>query len=240
MPAHGLDRLARAARSIVGAAFDVLVPRRCGLCGTFDTFLCDGCVALLPEAHPPRCSTCWGIPEPNNHCRSCAAVLVHSIAGIRSSYVLDGEARRLVHQLKYNGLYALAEPMGRLMAVGLEAWGVAPDAIVPVPLHPSRERRRGFNQSALLARSLGAAAGLPVEHELLRRTRATLPQVRTSSAEERRRNVAGAFEATGPAGSRTLLLVDDVCTTGATLRACADALRSRGAVRVYALTFARE
>jgi ComF family protein len=230
----------RAAKTLGNALLDTVIPRRCGLCGRFDTFLCPGCTAELPAAAPPRCPTCWGLLGVRNHCRACAAVLVQSLAGVRSRYRLEGSARRLVHAVKYDGLSALAEPMGRLMADTLAAWGMRPDLIVPVPLHSSRERQRGFNQAALLARALAEASGLPVERTLLRRTRATSPQVRTAGVDERRRNVAGAFAVRGAATGRTVLLVDDVCTTAATLRACAEVLRAAGAARVYGLTFAHE
>jgi ComF family protein len=228
-----------AARSVSEALLDLLVPRRCGLCGAFDSFLCDRCTATLPAAAPPRCPTCWDSVDGGGACRGCARVLVHSLAGIRSPYQFDGGARRLVHALKYDGHSALAGPMGRAMARCLAEWGIAPDVVVPVPLHRSREARRGFNQAAALTRSVVQDSGLPAEHRLLRRRRATIPQARAVDVEERRRNVAGAFAVEGPVVGRTVLLIDDVCTTGATLRACADTLRAAGAARVYGLTFAR-
>lgn len=219
---------------------DVVVPRRCGLCGRFDTFLCETCARDLPLVSRPRCPTCWGSLGPRGACRECALVLAHSLDSVRSPYRLDDGARRLVHGLKYDGLSALAEPMGVLIAAELSAWGIHPDVVAPVPLHRSRERRRGFNQAALLAQSLAETAKLPVDRALLRRTRATTPQVRTTGAEARRLNIAGAVAATPAAAGKTVLLIDDVCTTGATLRACADALRAAGAQRVYGLTFAHE
>lgn len=187
----------------------------------------------------PRCPTCWGLVGQRGDCRSCAVELVPSLAGLRSPYVMDGTARRLVHALKYDGHSALAEPMGHLMAACLAGWGISPDVIVSVPLHPSRRRRRGFNQAVLLARSLAEVSGIRMDAALLRRTRNTVAQVQTTGAEERRRNVAGAFVATRPIPVRNVLLVDDVCTTGATMRECAGALRASGALRVFALTFAR-
>jgi len=239
------ERRGLLARSLRGAGtllLDAVIPRRCGLCGRFDTFLCPDCSARLPAAAPPRCPTCWSIPGPRGACRTCATVLVHSLAGVRARYRLEDGARRLVHALKYEGLSALSEPMGALLAPSLAAWGIPPDLIAPVPLHPGRERRRGFNQAALLARSLGEHAGVPVAERLLRRTRATAAQVRSGGVEARRANVAGAFAVAeaGRTSGRTVLLVDDVCTTGATLRACADALRAAGARSVYGLTFAHE
>ncbi len=116
---------------------------------------------------------------------------------------------------------------------------VVPDAIVPVPLHASRERERGYNQAALLAHELGSRVSLPVVEGVLVRTRETIPQVGLD-ATERRANVLHAFNcsSTGLAGRR-ILLVDDVCTSGATLEAASDALREGGASSVWAYTLAR-
>jgi ComF family protein len=113
------------------------------------------------------------------------------------------------------------------------------DAIVPVPLHRSRHRERGYNQAELLARELGKLISLPVEPALLK-ARATRPQVGLT-AEERATNVRGAFESPGdlPIAGRRFVLVDDVLTTGATLSACAEALSAAGAHWVGAVTIAR-
>lgn len=239
-PQTGPGPLVRVARALGAGLIDAMIPRRCGLCGRFDAFLCPACASALPRATGPRCPTCWGTLDARGGCRDCAAVLVPALAGVRSPFQLEEGARRLVHAVKYDGLSALAEPMGALMAETLDEWGIRPDAIVPVPLHSSRERRRGFNQAALLGRACARAAGVPLRGDALRRTRRTTPQVRAASAEARQENVAGAFSAGEGVAGRTLLLVDDVCTTGATLRACAESLRRAGAVRVHGLTFARE
>jgi ComF family protein len=144
-----------------------------------------------------------------------------------------------IHALKYDGVKEVAEPLGRLLA---ERWQAAPGArvagIIPVPLHPARQEERGFNQSALLARALAEVLALPVREELLSRSRATVPQVGLPRA-ERLKNVAGAFRATPEAAGQPWLLVDDVCTSGATLDASASALRAQGARAIWAITVAR-
>jgi ComF family protein len=149
--------------------------------------------------------------------------------------------REAVHALKYNHLSALARPMAAPMAAYLEAEALPVDIVVPVPLFGRRQRLRGYNQSALLAREVTRLLGLPLAERGLGRRRDTLPQARSVDAEARRRNVAGAFvgEKRRVEGRR-VLLVDDVMTTGATLDACAQALRQAGAASVWALTFARE
>ncbi|MGH2543928.1 MAG: ComF family protein, partial [Ardenticatenaceae bacterium] len=112
------------------------------------------------------------------------------------------------------------------------------DGLLPIPLHSMRLRERGFNQSALLAEVMAAALLYPVRDDLLWRERATAPQVGLKP-EERQRNVQGAFRAVPDAAGGAWLLVDDVCTTGATLEASAHALRAQGARAVWAITLAR-
>jgi len=166
--------LTRALRAAGAALLDLAVPKRCALCGRFDTFLCDACTAELSPAVSPRCPTCWGLLD-RSRCWSCAAVLGSSLAGVRAAYQLEGGARRLVHMLKYEGCSALAEPMGRLMAGQFLDWGIRPEIVTAVPLHPSRQRQRGFNQAGQLARACAAATGLPLDTNLLARVRRTEP-----------------------------------------------------------------
>jgi ComF family protein len=161
------------------------------------------------------------------------------IDGIRSVAVYEGTLRDAIHAYKYSHMHGLAEPLGALLAGFWRASGLPADVIVPVPLHKRRVRERGYNQSALLAKVLGREVGLPVLSDGLRRDRYTISQVRLGW-QERRANVADAFSCAdqGFAG-RSVLLVDDVCTTGSTLEACSLALRSGGARKVWALTVAR-
>ncbi|MGD2146880.1 MAG: ComF family protein [Anaerolineae bacterium] len=144
-----------------------------------------------------------------------------------------------MHKFKYEGLTVLAEPLGRLM---VECWSRLPtltDVLVPVPLHKSHLRTRGFNQAALLAYQLANHVHLPVDEKTLIRHRATASQFRLTTA-ERRENVSGAFRCLSDALSgKSVLVIDDVCTTGSTLEACALALMDGGARRVQALTLAR-
>jgi len=165
-----------------------------------------------------------------------------ALAGLRSPYVFQGGARELVHALKYHYHSALASPMGDLMARYLRGGSLPADALVPVPLHPHRQRARGYNQSFLLAREVSRRLNLPLAAHVLVRRSDTPPQAKATEAEARRRNVAGAFDCrAGAVAGRRVLLVDDVTTTGATLDACAHALLAKGgASSVWALTFARE
>jgi ComF family protein len=151
---------------------------------------------------------------------------------------MEAGARQLVHDLKYDGLTSLAEPMARL--IGERIGATAADIVVAVPLHPSRERMRGYNQSDLLARGIGGTWDIPLERKAIRRTRATAPLAKTMHRDERRAVVQGAFAARRElVEGRAILLVDDVVTTGATLDACAEALLDAGAAAVRCVTWAR-
>jgi ComF family protein len=159
--------------------------------------------------------------------------------GIRSVALHDGVLRKAIHAFKYQGRRELAEPLGRMLFTYWQEAHLPADLVVPVPLHANRQRERGYNQSALLARVLARQARLELDEVHLVRTRATPPQVGLS-ADKRKTNVKDAFSwAGGVLEGCAVLLVDDVCTTGATLEACALALRGGGAQAVWALTLAR-
>lgn len=146
-----------------------------------------------------------------------------------------------MHDLKYHNIRALAVPLAGLMRDYLRTDPIQADVIMPVPLHPRRLRERGYNQSALLAREIARLTGMEPEETILVRGRYLLPQARTGSVEERRRNVAGAFSlsAQGVQG-KSVLVIDDVSTSGATLNECASVLKAGGARAVWGLTLARE
>ena len=215
---------------------DLVYPPRCALCGRSGPFLCDGCTAGLPVAGPPRCPRCWRLDHPRRHRCPLAG---DEFLIIRAPYIYEGGVRELVHRLKYDGMSALAEPMGALLLQSVREHGLTADTLAPVPLHPRRQRSRGYNQAEALARVVARGLDLPIR-TTLQRTRPTVPQVQQRSAEERARNVAGAFVAREPVHGLTLMLVDDVTTTGSTLLACARALQEAGAARVIGFTFALE
>ena len=229
MPATALSRLGR-------LALDLLYPPACALCGRGGPLLCATCRESLPAADGPRCSRCW-LPLTHGYCRPCQAIPL-ALAGLRSACRYEGPARDLVHGFKFGDLSSLAVVMAPAMACVVD-WRA--DTVVPVPLSGSRERQRGYNQAALLAKGIAGELGVPVA-SALKRTRSSRPQALSSSAEERRRNVQGAFAVRIPNAveGRDVLLVDDVATTGATLDACARALLGAGAREVSAVTFARE
>jgi ComF family protein len=149
--------------------------------------------------------------------------------------------RKSIHELKYRNLKAISPCLAELLADYLEENPLPGEVLVGVPLHPRRLRERGYNQSGLLAGELGKRIGLPVIEDSLIRIRQAQPQVRAIDVEERRRNVNDAFVCRDErASGKQIILVDDVCTSGATMESCAAALKDVGATSVWGLTLARE
>ncbi len=218
-----IKRLPRFASSAWSLVLDLLYPPRCGGCDRRGTLLCDDCyVGIVPSILDPK---------------------VEGIDACASAGVSKGPLREAIIKLKYKSDAPLARPLARLLSEALsrdDPWAVFdgnPPVIMAVPLHQRRERARGYNQSALLARELSRITGWPLQQGLVR-VKETLPQV-DLKAKERLQNVAGAFEWQGGEILAPVLLIDDVCTTGSTLSQCAAALRSAGAGHVYALTVAK-
>ena len=217
---------------------DLIFPVDCLGCGRQGRFLCESCETSLPRLEQPFCSIC-AAPGAERLCHWCVAA-PPAIDGIRAPYLMRGAARDLVHGLKYRNLKASAPEIARLLGDFLQPNSMPANVLVPVPLHSRRERERGFNQAALLTRELSRLAGMPVESRALRRTRDTPPQVSLDSHEGRSNNIEGAFHCAPGLEGRSVLLVDDVVTTGATMSACAGALKDAGARSVWGLALARQ
>ncbi|MDQ7844271.1 MAG: ComF family protein [Armatimonadota bacterium] len=229
---------------LLRAAVRLLFPPRCQLCGAPGEFpLCGGCLHTFPQIRPPFCPRC-GHPLVARgaaplRCRGCPGEgAAYTRARAWGAY--DGPLREAIHTLKFGRRRALAGPLGALLA-GLAASDPGlqrVQAIVPVPLHPQRQRERGFNQAHLLAAEVGRALGVPVEARVLERGRPTPAQAELSAA-SRRANVRGAFILRGAVRWARVLVVDDVMSTGSTVGECAQVLRQGGAGEVAVLTLAR-
>ena len=226
------------ARDLARAALNTLFPPRCAVGNTEGQFLHDTCEDKLPRLNKPYCSLCAN-PGTPRVCSWCAAT-APAFDAISAPYLMEGPVTDLVHGLKYENLRASAPELGRLLAGHLKPQARAADLLIPVPLHGRRERERGYNQSALLAREVGGSTGIPVVDEALERTKNTPPQVSIAGHEDRRQNIEGAFECLGGVEDRRVLLIDDVVTTGSTMDACAKALKEAGATRVWGLALARQ
>ena len=223
-----------ALRRLATGLLDLALPATCAGCGREGAALCADCLPALDSRLGLPAGTPIGlpadIPAPLLQLEWCA------------SYA--GAVRGALHELKYGGEQRLAFPLGIAVARRWARVGVGADLIVPVPVHADRERRRGYDQAALIAAVAAEHLDLPVERAL-ERGRATIAQFELGR-DERATNVAGAFRprrsASGAAAiaERWVLLVDDVVTTGATLAACGAALIAAGAAAVSAIAVARE
>ncbi|MFH0913919.1 MAG: ComF family protein [Chloroflexota bacterium] len=224
-----------------GIALDLLFPRWCVGCGKEGALVCPSCLGSAPRLTPPLCPRC-GLPQPGSMlCPGCTGSEQSELDGIRSPFRFEGVIREAVHQLKYRNLRALAEPMAHQLSYYLTENPLPVEVLVPVPLHPRRLKERGYNQSRLLAERLHRATGLPLVEDCLVRERPTPPQARTTALSERKTNVRGAFRCRDERlKDRRVLLIDDVATSGATLGACATALKAGRASSVWGLVLARE
>lgn len=228
MPVHS------PARSLLAAVTEAVLPQRCIACGRFGAALHRRCLDGLPRAEQPRCPVCW-TPGPGGPCTRCLEA-PPAFAALRAPFRFEGDVRRAVLEAKFRGKTALLPPLATVAAEAIPpAWRV--DAVVPIPLHRRRQRQRGYNQAALIAKTVARRLDVPLTASLLRRSRATPPQASLTAA-ERAINLRDAFEARPAIGE--VLLIDDVTTTGATFAAAASALMNSGALRVYALAIARE
>lgn len=233
-----------------GKIVDCIFPPLCHYCrepihDSRKTRLCDSCFETIVPLESPLCPLC-GCPFLNGSCSDhpCGACTLARPAfdGARGAVVFDGAVRELIHQFKYSGKTMLRRPLALLAADRLDRFvsGAEPDMIIPVPLHKKRLRQRGFNQAILLGEIFAKRWGLPLLRNNLRRVRWTEPQVNLSAA-ERLENVKGAFaiDNTTEILGRRILLVDDVYTTGSTVKECAKVLKSGGAKAVFVVTVAR-
>ncbi|MBP7165630.1 MAG: ComF family protein [Firmicutes bacterium] len=220
----------------------------CGRSGRSQS-LCSECMALIPMTRPPTCSVCGtplraGATSDNDArremCTGCLGIR-HYFECARAPAIYEGAARQHVHDLKYRARVEIVPALSALMAHCAINTGMADscDCATPVPLHPDRLIRRGFNQAGLLARSVSSLLGITLIPGALARHASTGTQT-FLDRRHRRDNVIRAFVCDEPArmAGRTIMLIDDVLTSGATADGCARALLRSGASKVYVLTFA--
>lgn len=222
----------------IWVGLDWLFPPECGGCGTSGTRWCLECQEKVQGIEGPVCEAC-GLPLPQGElCGRCQKKRP-SYKLLRSWAVFDNPIQKALHRLKYRRDIGLGEALAN-HAMGFVAnlgWPV--DMLIPIPLGKQRLNERGYNQVAMVALPLSMRLGLAYRPKALMRARETRTQVGLS-AQERQENVRNAFLADGNrVGGRTVLLMDDVSTTGATLSSAAEALYASGARDVYAVTIAR-
>ncbi len=229
-------------RQVQKIILDLIYPPRCAGCHEPGAWLCQACIAKIEYFPAPRCIKCdRPLPEviASTLCQTCDRQPMPYLDGIRTIGPHKDPLRQAIHALKYEKHQDMALRLGWLLAVcWKERAGFKIDGLLPIPLHPNREKERGFNQTERLAHAMSQHLMVPLYDDLLIRTRDTTSQVGLSR-EERLINMGNAFVASSQAAGKRWLLVDDVCTTGSTLMACAYALRVQGAQAVWAITLTR-
>ncbi len=243
----------READRILDPLLNLFFPESCFICETpiakrMYSGVCPDCLdkALALKIQPPFCPSC-GLPMQNFEpgsvllCVECV-VTPPPYSGARSFGFYSGALASIVHGLKFRGKRNLAVPLSSLLVETFcENWGQGSfDLVIPIPLHAKRRRKRGYNQSELIARNLARRIGIPFKNRLLIRTRDSVSQIGLSDR-QRRDNVKNAFSCMNPEHIREarVLLVDDVMTTGATVESASKTLIEGGVLSVSVLTLAR-
>jgi competence protein ComFC len=220
---------------------DLVFPIECFSCGEYGTWWCKSCqdrVVLLPQQ---TCLGCARVSVRGETCFACMRARYPLDGFLASSAYRETQIEEAIGNLKYQCVRDLSLPLGDMVASAFLRSTLAEDwwYAMPVPLHPRRERMRGFNQSALLADVFSGKTGIEVLPGL-HRVRATHPQMELSGKERRENMIAGVFEVTQPEliAGKNILIIDDVATTGSTLSACARVLREAGAHRIWGIAVA--
>lgn len=222
---------------------DILFPRRCPVCGRIvmpkGDLICPGCMGKLSWVRRPTCKKCGKevLSDTVEYCFDCTKHRRSFDYGL-SLINYDDIASKSMAQIKYNNkreyLDFYSEAMYR--GLGKQLLRMGADVLVPVPIHPSRMRTRGFNQAEELARRLSARIGIPVDQTILKRSKKTAPQ-KSLDPSGRLKNLEQAFAADHiPYGIHSVILVDDIYTTGSTIEACTRVLKKAGMDHVYFVT----
>jgi len=219
-------------------AVDWLYPPECGGCGKPGVRWCPDCQAKIIPLKENLCEVCGEILSELGICDSCRSN-PPAFKALRSAAAFGGPLRNAIHHLKYHQDIALAESLSEILYQKITETKWHFDLITSVPLSKERMKERGYNQSSMLAFPLALRLQKPFIEKAIERTRNTHSQVGLNIL-ERRENVRDAFTASPKyVENKSVLIIDDVATSGATLRACAQALRNAGAVTIYGLTLAR-
>lgn len=234
-------------KAIKTEVLDLLFPKACFGCGVEGEFLCIACEQSLQYV-PPLCFGCGilvpasGRVTPGRTCDSCQGTS-HIYASLSPLRYGDELARDMIHSLKYNRVYELSGDLARVLGRYCRAFRIEfpPEAVlIPIPLYPKRKRTRGFNQAELMAEHFQKyVPEISLDAAILKRIKNTRAQIELSR-EERAKNIAGSFAVEHPEEilGRTVILLDDVKTTGATIEEAARVLKEAGAKRVWAITVA--
>lgn len=226
---------------------NIILPPRCLLCGKIlsgENGLCEDCFSKIKFISKPYCQSC-GCPLPSKTkaktCATCVSDNKNPFRMQRARVYYDENSKPLLINFKFLDRTENAPFLARwLLAAGHDIWEQGVDILIPVPLHKTRLRHRKYNQAALLCKELSKLTGVPVDYTSLKRHKNTKPQVECSGS-RRRNNVKNAFTVVSAdkIKDKRVVIIDDIYTTGATLKECGFVLKTAGAKSVDALTVAR-
>lgn len=227
------------AKGLASNFISFVFPPRCAICNTVGSLVCADCYGRIQWIEEPICLLCGRVlSEPQSQCRVCEKRPLPT-KQIRAATLFADPISKIIHKFKYNGQFGLDAPLANLMITSWPEWETAVDLIVPIPLHSQRERKRGYNQSTLLAKKFGKHLDIPVREHCLQRIKNTTPQVNLNAV-DRQDNMHQAFVVNETnINDQDILLIDDVCTTGATMASAAEALIHAGARTVSGYCVAR-
>ena len=237
--------------SLLQSILNFILPPRCAICGKTldcDKGLCESCISQIEFLKSPLCYHCGHPlneiterPSKKILCGKCLKAKNKLFRFSRSAYSYDDFSKKLILDFKFYDKTDIASLLAKMMYVaGKDIFAAGVDVIIPVPLHYTRFIRRRYNQSALLAKELGRLTGIKVEYNAVIKNKRTRPQVECSGS-ERLKNVKGAFAIKHSASltGKRVLLVDDVLTTGSTLKECATTIKKAKPKSIDCLTVAR-
>jgi competence protein ComFC len=232
-----LENFSYALHRLTSSALDFLFPPVCGGCGKAGSRWCMDCQQRVQVLNGTVCDVC-GLPQVTNGiCNTCRAERPHFHA-LRAWAAFDDPVRQALHKLKYYRDFSMGDALATQMTGFLRNLNWPIDMLIPIPLGRQRMKERGYNQAEMIAKPLARALDIEFAPKALMRRKETRSQVGLSK-QERQKNVLGAFQAGAGVSGKTILVLDDVSTTGSTLSSSAEALLSAGAKDVYALTVAR-
>lgn len=238
--------------NIINFFINLILPPRCIQCGKILSEyngLCSECFNKIDFISEPYCYICghpfsdtantkFGIKQ---ICGNCAKERKHLVKMQRSAFVYDDNSKNLIIDFKFHDHTSSAEVLANMLFVaGKDIWAENPDFLIPVPMHKKRLLKRRYNQAALLCKYLSRKSLVPTDYFSLMRTQNTVPQVSLTGI-KRRKNLKNAFtvKRAEKLNNKSVVLVDDVKTTGSTLRECAKALQKAGVKNIYTLTLSQ-
>jgi len=232
--------------SLLYHILNAIFPRLCFGCNKIvkkeDPFLCAECFSKIPIYQTLFCGLCYArMPDNKKICHK------NSLYILGSATQYAHPVKKLIWELKYNKKIAAAKPLKKIVETYLDKLqlispiGQISPIVIPIPLHPVKERQRGFNQSELIAETVSEKLNLPLVKNCLLKNKNTLPQMELDSREKREKNIVGSFSIKNPnlIVKKNILLIDDIVTSGSTLREAAKILKSAGAKKIIAITAAK-